>query len=63
LQVDDRVKEMLVIVAALLAIVNHGIQILERALKGLKWIARKLKALLKQKTHPNRQPTKPKRKR
>gem|GEM_PF-6873827 len=63
MQVDDRVKEMVVITAALLAIVNNGIQLLERMLKGLKWIARKLKARLKQKTHPNRQPVKQKRKR
>lgn len=50
MEVDNRVKESLVIAAAVLAILNNSIQIFERLLKALKWLKRKLeRQLAKQK--------------
>lgn len=64
MQVDDKVKENLFIVATILAILNNGTQLIGKSLKATKWVARKIKtAITKKKTHPNRQPSKPKRKR
>jgi len=42
IDVDNRVKETLVIAAAVLAIINNGIQVTERLLKMLKWLKRRL---------------------
>lgn len=61
-QVDDRVKENLIIVATVLAILNNGTQLIEKSIKATKWLAKKM-TVTKQKTHLKRQPTKQKRKR
>jgi len=61
MEVNDRVKESLIIAAALLAIINNGIQVIERLLKVLKWMKRKLERLMAKQKPTNVAPRKRKR--
>jgi len=61
IDVDNRVKETLVIAAAVLAIINNGIQVAERLLKMLKWLKRKLERQIAKQKPTNVAPRKRKR--
>jgi hypothetical protein len=61
IDVDNRVKETLVIAAAVLAIINNSIQVTERLLKMLKWLKRKLERQITKQKPTNVAPRKRKR--
>lgn len=61
MEVNDRVKDSLVIAAAVLAIINHSIQVFERLLKVLKWLKRKLERQIAKQKPTNAAPGKRKR--
>ena len=61
IDVDNRVKETLVIAAALLAIINNGIQVTERLLKMLRWLKRRVERQIAKQKPTNVAPRKHKR--
>ncbi|MBP2654994.1 MAG: hypothetical protein H6Q73_2563 [Firmicutes bacterium] len=58
---NSKIKETLLIAAAVLAIVNNSIQLIERLLKGLRWLKRKLERLIAKQKPTNVAPRKHKR--
>ena len=61
MEVDDRVRDALVITAAVLAIINHSIQVIERLLKVLRWAKRRLEQMITKQKPTNSAPRKRKR--